>query len=54
LVPETSPNTVKRVIMPVNTAPKADAQKSAAPPKTSVKPPTQPDNRPRRTQDEQP
>jgi cell division protein FtsI/penicillin-binding protein 2 len=55
LVPETSPNTVKRVILPVNPpAPKADPQKSSAPTKPSVKPLTQPDVRPRRTQDEHP
>ncbi len=55
LVPETSPNTVKRVLMPVNSqTQKADTQKSSTPAKTSVKPPTQPDNRPRRTQEMQP
>lgn len=54
LVPEQSPNTVRRVLMPINSqAQKTDTQKSSAP-KTSVKPPTQPDNRPRRTQDLQP
>jgi penicillin-binding protein 2 len=52
LLPEASPNTVKRVIMPINSpTQKADAQ---APAKTSVKPATQPDNRPRRTQEMQP
>lgn len=55
LLPETSPNTVKRVIMPINSqTQKADMQKSSAPAKTSVKPPAQPDNRPRRTQEIQP
>lgn len=55
LVPETAPNSVKRVILPVNPpATKADAPNSSAPAKTSVKPPAQPDNRPRRTQDEHP
>ena len=55
LLPETSPNTVKRVIMPINSpAQKAEAEKSSAPAKTSVKPPTQPDSRPRRTQQLQP
>jgi len=57
LLPATSPNTVKRVIMPINSqTQKADTQKSSAPTKTSMKPPTQtqPDNRPRRTQEIQP
>ena len=55
LLPETSPNTVKRVIMPINSqTQKADTQKSSAPAKTSLKPPTQPDSRPRRTQEIQP
>jgi penicillin-binding protein 2 len=55
LVPETAPNNVKRVIKPVNTpATKAEPQDSSAPPKSSVKPPTQPEERPRRTHDEQP
>jgi membrane peptidoglycan carboxypeptidase len=51
LLPETSPNSVKRVLMPVNTpAQKLDAPK--VPAKTSVK--TQPETRPRRTQELQP
>lgn len=55
LVPTSSPNTVKRVIMPINSqTQKADTQKSVTPAKTSVKPPTEPDNRPRRTQEKQP
>ena len=55
LVPESSPNTVKRVLMPINSqTQKADTQKSSTPAKTSVKPPTEPDNRPRRTQEKQP
>ena len=51
LVPAQSPNTVKRVLMPINTQP---TQKSATPAKTSVKPATESDNRPRRTQEKQP
>ena len=59
LLPEASPNTVKRVIMPINPqAQKAEVTKSSvpasAPAKTSVKPATQPDSRPRRTQEIQP
>jgi penicillin-binding protein 2 len=55
LVPEQSPTTVKRVLMPINSqTPKADAQRSSAPAKTSVKPATEPDDRPRRTQEKQP
>jgi membrane peptidoglycan carboxypeptidase len=54
LVPESSPSNVKLVIKPVNTTPKTDAQKSAAPAKSSVKPATQPDNRPRRSVELQP
>jgi penicillin-binding protein 2 len=55
LVPESSPSNVKLVIKPVNSATqKTNAPKSAAPAKTSVKPATQPDNRPRRTQELQP
>jgi membrane peptidoglycan carboxypeptidase len=55
LVPEQSPNTIKRVLLPVNSqSQKADTQKSSTPAKTSVKPPTEPDNRPRRTQEKQP
>jgi penicillin-binding protein 2 len=55
LVPESSPSNVKLVIKPMSsTTQKTNAQKSAVPAKTSVKPATQPDNRPRRTQDLQP
>jgi membrane peptidoglycan carboxypeptidase len=55
LVPEQSPNTVKRVLMPINSQiQKADSQKASTGAKTSVNPPTQPDNRPRRTQEKQP
>jgi penicillin-binding protein 2 len=55
LVPESSPNTVKRVLMPINSqVQKADTQKSSTAAKSSVKPATQPDNRPRRTEEKQP
>jgi membrane peptidoglycan carboxypeptidase len=55
LVPESAPSNVKRVINPINSpAQKVDSQKSAAPAKSSVPPSTQPDNRPRRTQDLEP
>ena len=54
LVPGAAPNSVKRVILPVNPPAKADPQKSAAPGKTTVKPPAQLEQRPRRTQDQQP
>ena len=55
LLPETSPNTVRRVIMPINSqSQKADIQRSSPPPKTSVIPPTQLETRPRRTQVMQP
>jgi cell division protein FtsI/penicillin-binding protein 2 len=55
LVPESSPSNVKRVLNPINTPiQKSEAQKSALPAKTTVKPTTQPDNRPRRTQENQP
>lgn len=54
LVPEQSPNNVKRVLQPINApTPKADTQKTSTGTKTSVNPPTQPDNRPRRTQEKQ-
>lgn len=54
LVPESAPSNVRRVMNPINTpAQKADTQKAVAPAKTSVPPPTQPDDRPRRTQDPQ-
>ena len=52
LLPETFPSTVRRVSMPVNSqGQRADSQKSSAPAKTSMKPATQPENRPRRTQE---
>jgi len=61
LLPETTPNTVKRVIMPISSqTQKADVLKSSAPANssspanTSVKPTTQPETRPRRTQEIQP
>lgn len=55
LVPETAPNSTKLVIKPINPpATKVEPQKSAAPAKTSVKPPAQPEERPRRTNDQQP
>jgi len=54
LLPETSPNTVRRVIMPINSqSQKADVQRSSTP-KTSITPPTQLETRPRRTQVMQP
>ena len=55
LVPESSPSNVKRVMNPINTpAQKIETKKSVTPNSTSVKPATQPENRPRRTQDRQP
>jgi membrane peptidoglycan carboxypeptidase len=57
LVPETGPNTVKRVLKPVNApaqAPKVETQKSAEPTNASPRPPTQPETRPRRAQEIQP
>lgn len=49
LVPESSPSNVKLVIKPVNSNTQTtENQKSASPAKSSVKPATQPDNRPRR------
>jgi len=54
LVPESAPSNVKRVMNPINTpAQKTDTQKAVTPAKSSVPPPTQPDDRPRRTQDPQ-
>jgi penicillin-binding protein 2 len=54
LVPESAPSNVRRVMNPINTpAQKADTQKVVAPAKSSAPPPTQPDDRPRRTQDPQ-
>jgi cell division protein FtsI/penicillin-binding protein 2 len=55
LVPESVPSNVKRVINPISSAaPKGENQKTVTPAKSTVKPVTQPDNRPRRTQDQQP
>jgi penicillin-binding protein 2 len=55
LVPGSSRSNVKSVINPINLpAQKAEGQKSSTPAKTSVKPATQSDNRPRRTQEMQP
>jgi len=55
LVPESSSSNVKRVMNPINSAAKkTETQKTATPANTSVKPATQPENRPRRTQDQQP
>jgi len=55
LLPQASSSTVKRVSMPINSpTQKADAQNGPAPAKTSVKPATQPDTRPRRVQEMQP
>lgn len=54
LVPESAPSNVKRVMNPINTpAQKTDTQKAVTPAKSSVPPVTQPDDRPRRTQDPQ-
>lgn len=53
LVPEASPNSVRRVLMPIN-SPSQKADRNSATPATSAKPPAQPDNRPRRTQENQP
>jgi penicillin-binding protein 2 len=53
LLPEASSTTVKRVIMPIN-SPTQKAENGPAAAKTSVKPATQPDNRPRRVQEMQP
>lgn len=56
LLPEGSPNTVRRVLMPINQAnQKTDPKNNAvAPAKNTVKPQQQPDNRLRRTQDNRP
>ncbi len=52
LVPESAPSNVKRVMNPINTpAQKTDTQKAVTPAKSSLPPSTQPDDRPRRTQD---
>jgi membrane peptidoglycan carboxypeptidase len=52
LVPESAPSNVKRVMNPINTAaPKTDAQKPVTPAKAALPPATQPETRPRRTQD---
>jgi membrane peptidoglycan carboxypeptidase len=55
LLPEAPANSVRRVLMPIP-APgqKPETQKAATPSKTSAKPVTQPDNRPRRTEAQQP
>jgi penicillin-binding protein 2 len=53
LLPEASSTTVKRVIMAIN-SPTQKAENGPAAAKTSVKPATQPDNRPRRVQEMQP
>ena len=55
LVPQSSPSNVKPVIKTINSAgQKSDMQNSAERGKTSVKPATQPDDRPRRMQEMQP
>lgn len=55
LLPESVPSNVKRVINPINSpAQKTETQKGVTPVKTPVKTTTQPDNRPRRTQDQMP
>jgi penicillin-binding protein 2 len=54
LVPGSSPSNVKRVLNPINSPAQKDSQKSTAPAKSSVPPPSQPENRPRRTQDLEP
>src|SRR5258705_689850 len=52
LVPESAPSNVKHAMNPINTpAQKTDTQKAVTPAKSSVPPATQPDDRPRRTQD---
>lgn len=52
LVPESAPSNVKRVMNPIDTpAQKTDTQKAVTPAKASAPPATQPDSRPRRTQD---
>lgn len=58
LVPESSSTTVKRVLKPIEPrnmqTQKPNSQKSSTPAKGSVNAPTQPDDRPRRTQQNQP
>jgi hypothetical protein len=55
LLPESAPSNVKRVLKPINSpAPQAGPTKSSTPAKNPLKSNTQPDNRPRRTQDNQP
>ena len=55
LVPESAPSNVKRVINPINSAvTKTDTPKQVAPAKASLPPASQPETRPRRTQDLQP
>lgn len=52
LVPESAPSNVKRVMNPINTAAaKTDTQKPVTPAKAALPPSTQPETRPRRTQD---
>jgi hypothetical protein len=54
LVPETSPSNVKRVLNPINSSTQKSDVPKAAPAKSTVKPTTEPENRPRRTQENQP
>jgi membrane peptidoglycan carboxypeptidase len=55
LVPESSPSNVKQVLKTLNTpSQKTETQKPITPAKTPAKSATQPDNRPRRAQDQQP
>lgn len=55
LVPESAPSKVKPVINPITLpAQKTESQKPGTPEKATVPPPTQPDNRVRRTQEKQP
>jgi penicillin-binding protein 2 len=54
LLPETTPGTVKRVIMPINSQTEKTVTPKSSAPATSVKAPTQADTRPRRTQEIQP
>jgi len=55
LVPESAPSNVKRVINPINSAStRTDTPKQVSPAKASLPPASQPETRPRRTQDLQP
>jgi cell division protein FtsI/penicillin-binding protein 2 len=55
LVPESTLSSVKRVLNPINsTAPKTEVQKVVTPVKTAAPTASQPETRPRRTQDQQP